>query len=89
MKLRFTLYCAALSLGLLASASSVVAQMTTFTNPMSIAINDNSTATPYPSTIAVSGLLSIMNINVRINSITHNFPDDVGILLVGPTGIAV
>ena len=73
----------------LAVTSSVLAQ-TTFSNTGAITINDNAPATPYPSAIAVSGLSgTITDVNVTLNGMTHNFPDDVGILLVGPTGIKV
>lgn len=67
---------------------------TVFSNPAAIAPADRSTnqnppGTPaaYPSTIAVSGVVgSITSITVTLNSISHNFPQDLDILLVGPTG---
>ena len=41
--------------------------------------------TPYPSTINVSGLSSAGGLcSVELNGITHTFPDDIDILLVGP-----
>jgi subtilisin-like proprotein convertase family protein len=44
-------------------------------------------ANPYPSQIAVAGLSStIRNVRVSLFGITHTFPDDVDILLVGPNG---
>ena len=46
-------------------------------------------AAPYPSTINVAGLGSITSITVDLFGFTHTFPDDVDILLVGPTGLSV
>lgn len=47
-------------------------------------------ATPYPSEITVSGLSgSIVSVIVRLNGLSHTFPDDLDIVLVGPSGQAV
>lgn len=87
MKIRFALGFALLPLTAVTSPS-VFAQ--TFSNPTSIAINDNAIGTPYPSTISVSSVAgTILDINITVNSVTHNFPDDIGLLLVGPTGVKV
>ncbi|MCD6031455.1 MAG: alkaline phosphatase [Thermomicrobiales bacterium] len=42
----------------------------------------------YPSPITVGGLRNgkIRDVNVTLNSLTHDFPDDVEVLLVGPRG---
>jgi len=62
----------------------------TFTNSSPITINDADLATPYPSTIAVAGLTgTITSVKVTINNFSHTFPDDVGMVLVGPTGAAL
>jgi len=46
-------------------------------------------ATPYPSTINVSGVSGqIINIGVTLNGVSHTFPNDMDLLLVGPTGVA-
>ena len=59
----------------------------TFTNAAPITINDNSAATPYPSNIAVSGLSgTILKVTVKLNGVSHTFPDDIDVLLVGPGG---
>jgi subtilisin-like proprotein convertase family protein len=58
----------------------------TFSNTASITINDLSAATPYPSAIAVSGVGTITDVNVTLTGVTHTYPDDVGVLLVGPNG---
>jgi subtilisin-like proprotein convertase family protein len=52
-----------------------------------IQIPDVGPATPYPSTINVTGFgTSITDVDVRLNGITHTEPDDLDLLLVGPTG---
>jgi hypothetical protein len=55
-----------------------------------ITINDSltppTTATPYPSQIVVSGLSgTIEDVNLKLTRFGHRCPDDVDILLVGPT----
>jgi hypothetical protein len=67
---------------------------TTFTNSASITIPASGTgsvsgspAAPYPSNIAVSGLVgTITKVTPVLNGFTHTFPDDVGALLVSPSG---
>ncbi len=82
---------AVVALGLAASAASAE----TFSNTAGITINDDAnpdcavpgTATPYPSEIAVSSLdSSISDVNVSVSGLSHTSPDDVGLLLVSPTG---
>lgn len=44
-------------------------------------------ASPYPSTINVSGLpTTITNVSLTLNGYSHSYPADVDILLVSPTG---
>ncbi len=58
-----------------------------FSNPASITINDDAAATPYPSSINVAGLTgNVVDVNVTIEDFNHTFPDDVAIVLVGPSG---
>jgi subtilisin-like proprotein convertase family protein len=45
-----------------------------------------SPATPYPSTITVAGAGTIQSLAVRLNGLSHTFPDDLDVLLVGPGG---
>jgi len=65
-------------------------EATTFSNldPISIpASGTEGIANPYPSIINVSGMNgAITDINVTINGLSHTFPDDIDILLVGPGG---
>jgi subtilisin-like proprotein convertase family protein len=72
------------------------ASATTFSNPASIALNDpntqstgfnNAKATPYPSTISVSGLTGTVNhLTVSLNNVTYQYSQDLDVLLVGPGG---
>lgn len=61
-----------------------------FTNPATISIPSNGRATPYPSTISVSSFsAAIHDVNVTLHGLTHSFPADLDILLVGPGGQSV
>jgi subtilisin-like proprotein convertase family protein len=58
-----------------------------FTNAASITIPSSGPATPYPSTIAVSGLSgTITKITATLRKVNHTYPDDIDILLEGPAG---
>ncbi|MBK8466115.1 MAG: M36 family metallopeptidase [Chloracidobacterium sp.] len=57
-----------------------------FNNSAAITINDNTSASPYPSNITVSGLSGNKIIKLRLNGLTHTFPEDIDMLLVGPGG---
>jgi subtilisin-like proprotein convertase family protein len=58
-----------------------------FTNNLGITINDVSPATPYPSTINVLGLPGVISkVRVTLRGLSHTFPNDIDVLLVGPTG---
>ena len=57
----------------------------TFSNAASVTINQASSATPFPSSIGVSGVSgTLTKLTVTLASLSHSFPDDVDILLVGP-----
>jgi uncharacterized repeat protein (TIGR01451 family) len=44
-------------------------------------------ASPYPSTIFVSGLTaSVFHVRVALNNLSHSYADDLDVLLVGPGG---
>src|SRR5688572_29806316 len=72
--------------------TSLRAQMTaTFSNSTVINIPASGTApgiaSPYPSTITVSGMTgAINNLEVRLNLINHSWGPDLDMLLVSPTG---
>src|ERR1051325_7013774 len=60
---------------------------TTFANTNTITIPDHGAAAPYPSTIDVSGLGGLVSkVTVTLHGVSHGFPDDLDVLLVGPTG---
>ncbi|REJ42069.1 MAG: hypothetical protein DWQ54_11760 [Microcystis flos-aquae TF09] len=59
----------------------------TFTNSTPISIPQGGPSTPYPSTINVSGLSGNINsLKVTLTNLSHTWPDDIDVLLVGPTG---
>ncbi len=59
----------------------------TFANPAPIIINDAGVGSPYPSTIAVSGVTgSVTKVTATITGFSHTFPSDLDVLLVGPGG---
>jgi large repetitive protein len=58
-----------------------------FTNPNPITIPSGGSATPYPSTINVSGVSgNISKIQVSLSGLSHAYPDDVDMFLLGPGG---
>ncbi len=62
----------------------------TFSNTGSITIPNSGAASPSPSTITVSGITdTVIDVDVTLNGLTHTFPDDIDILLVGPGGQSV
>jgi uncharacterized repeat protein (TIGR01451 family) len=59
----------------------------TFANTAPIIINEFGGASPYPSTVNVSGLPGMISkVTVTLTKFTHSFPDDVDVLLVSPSG---
>ena len=64
-------------------------------NSAAITIPSEGPADPYPSRITVTPSSAlpagsrITDLNVHLNTFTHTFPDDVDVLLIGPTGESV
>ncbi|NDE18469.1 hypothetical protein EBZ80_26540, partial [bacterium] len=55
-----------------------------------ISIPSSGTATPYPSTLTVSGMTAaVTNVRVSLNGFSHTYPDDVDVVLVSPGGQVV
>ncbi|MBN2508146.1 MAG: immunoglobulin domain-containing protein [Verrucomicrobia bacterium] len=74
----------------LTNSSAVFIPVAPLANPNRIALLDNGPAGVYPSTIFVSGLsAAVYRVTVTVNRLTHLFPDDIDMLLVGPTGQGV
>ncbi|MBX3745456.1 MAG: proprotein convertase P-domain-containing protein [Verrucomicrobiae bacterium] len=58
-----------------------------YANAEPIVIRDNLTANPYPSTIEVAGVDStVARVTVTLADLSHPFPADIDVLLVGPAG---
>jgi uncharacterized delta-60 repeat protein/uncharacterized repeat protein (TIGR01451 family) len=77
-------------LGTLSFNFSLGRTVRSLANTNGLTINDGTSATPYPSVISVSGLAgNLAQAIVRLNNLSHAFPDDIDILLVGPTGTNV
>jgi uncharacterized repeat protein (TIGR01451 family) len=55
-----------------------------------ITINDNGPASPYPASLVVSNITGPLNhLSITLHGLTHRYPDDLDILLVGPNGAKV
>ena len=64
-----------------------IGQATSTVGGAGLTVNDNATATPYPSTVAVSGLVgTITDVNLRLQGVTHGNADDLDVMLVSPSG---
>jgi subtilisin-like proprotein convertase family protein len=62
----------------------------TFNNIGTITIRDNLTASPYPSAIAVSGVgTPVTKVTASLKNLSHTYPEDFSVLLVGPGGQGV
>ena len=56
-------------------------------NPGGIAIFDNSASAPYPSPLNVAGVPpAISKVTLKLKGLSHTYPDDIDMLLVGPGG---
>ena len=77
---------AAAALGLAAPAAAPAATKT-FTKASAITIPTSGSATPYPSTIAVTGFSGpVQDVNVTFKNLQHPSATDISALLVGPGG---
>lgn len=77
------LTCLALAAGLFAAPGFAAVHC----NTGAITIPDSGPGVPYPSSLTVSGEdVFLTDVNLIINGLSHTFPDDVNLLLVGPQG---
>ena len=61
-----------------------------FAAPGFISLSDVTVAAPYPSTNLISGVTgAVSKVTVTLHNLSHTFPDDLDILLVGPGGQSV
>ncbi len=69
------------------TVSAQVAGTQSFTNTAAITIPGVGNASPYPSVINVTGMGgTVSNVTVTLRGLTHTWPADVDVLLVGPNG---
>lgn len=83
------------------SSLALVAVVAGWAGPAGAAVHSNTAAitipstgadgkaTPYPSTISVAASGQIADVNVSLTNLTHVYPSDLDVLLVGPTGESV
>lgn len=76
--------------GGISSWSLTITDGATFTNAATITLNERDVATPYPSTMPVSGMTGrVKRVTAELSGLSHQFPHDMDVLLVNPTGIGV
>jgi hypothetical protein len=81
----------AIATTLSSTAAGIAATAVAIGNPNAITINDtfslNFRATPYPSTVNVTGLVgTISKLRVRLSGLSYSLVDNLDMLLVGPAG---
>ena len=65
----------------------VITSSGTFGSAVPISITEFGSAFPYPSTVLVSGMTSaVFHLRVTLTNLSHTYPDDLDLLLVGPQG---
>ncbi|MBI5494768.1 MAG: tandem-95 repeat protein [Deltaproteobacteria bacterium] len=86
MKKWFLAMCAG-ALFLLTGQGTARAAVATFNSAGGFLINDNTSGLPYPSNITAAGMPgTVVGVTVTINDLSHTYPDDIDLLLVGPGG---
>jgi len=77
-----------IAFGLITLPAFAQTAKTTFADLTPNAVPVLGVASRYPATIAVSGLANVYHVSVTLN-VTHTFPSDLDVLLVGPSGATV
>lgn len=79
-----------LSVSGFANAGFITSTFTSNTALQIPATGSSGAASEFPTTIEISGLLGdIVDINIFVSGISHTYPDDINIGIVGPTGVSV
>jgi len=60
--------------------------LTITTGPYDVAIPSSGNASPYPRTVTVSSDELVTDVDVAVSGLTHSHPDDIDMLMVGPSG---
>lgn len=60
--------------------------LTITTGPYDVGIPSTGNATSYPRTVTVNSNELVTDVNVAVNGMTHSHPDDIDMLMVGPSG---
>jgi subtilisin-like proprotein convertase family protein len=78
-------------MGLLVSIPATASAATySFTNSRSNTINPDGPSSRYPMNLVVSGVVGrIQSVDVALNNLSHDFPDDIDALVVSPAGTKV
>src|SRR5437016_2552928 len=88
-RVRLALLLVVVVAGLLAAGSQAFVTHGTFLNPAVVTVPDSGPAAVYPITLPVSGLDGLVE-SVSVGFfVSHSTPDDLDVLLVGPTGKSV
>jgi uncharacterized repeat protein (TIGR01451 family) len=75
------------TIGVTFNMGSLLVATQSFSNATFIAIRDTNSAVPYPSTISISGITgTVTKVTATLTGLSHTFPDDIDVLLVGPGG---
>jgi subtilisin-like proprotein convertase family protein len=68
-------------------AALAIGQGTATSGGGALTVNDATTASPYPSTASVAGVVgAVTDVNVTLLGVTHANPDDLDVMLVSPAG---
>jgi uncharacterized repeat protein (TIGR01451 family) len=78
------------SLGSAAFGFTIGGSIVSFSNSTKIVINDDTMASPYPSTIAVGNVVgNLSKVTATLNNFNHTFTSDVDVVLQGPGAISL